>query len=139
MTENPKPIRCALVVGGKYHDMDYARLRLLGLLDENERIRTRVFEDYSNIAAITSSDLLVTYTCDVTPGLAQQEALRDFVAKGGRWLALHGTNSILRFLENGKVSAPRWAPHFMETLGSMSLPIRRFSRTRWSAPRSVTG
>ena len=79
----------------------------------------RVFEDYSNLAAISAADFLVTYTCDVTPSLPEQEALRSFVDKGGRWLALHGTNSILRFLSDGRVDSPRWAPHFMETLGSM--------------------
>lgn len=112
-------IDCVLVAGGKYHDIDFARLEILKLLAEDERIRTRVFEDYSNLAAIEAADFLVTYTCDVTPPLVQQEALRRFVARGGRWLALHGTNSILRFLEDGRVDSPRWAPHFMETLGSM--------------------
>jgi len=37
---------------------------------------------------------------------------------GGKWFALHGTNSILRFLEDGRVDAPRLAPKFMEMLGS---------------------
>lgn len=99
--------------------MDFARLQILSLLAEDPCIKTRVFEDYSSIDAICCSDFLVTYTCDVTPSLAQQEALRRYVAGGNRWFALHGTNSILRFLENGKVDAPRWAPHLMETLGSM--------------------
>jgi len=40
------------VCGGKYHDIDYARLQLLGLLGEHERVRTRIAEDYSDIAAI---------------------------------------------------------------------------------------
>ncbi len=29
------------VCGGRYHDIDYARLQLLTLLGEHERIRTR--------------------------------------------------------------------------------------------------
>lgn len=120
MTDVPgRRINCVLVAGGKYHDIDFARLELLKLLAEDERVRVRVFEDYSNLAAIAAADFLVTYTCDVTPSLAEQEALRAFVAGGGRWCALHGTNSILRFLESGLVDSPRWAPHFMETLGSM--------------------
>lgn len=112
-------LNCVLVAGGKYHDIDFARLEVLKLLAEDERIRTRVFEDYSHPEALQAADFLITYTCDVTPSLMEQEALRRFVQRGGRWYALHGTNSILRFLDNGLVESPRWAPHFMETLGSM--------------------
>jgi type 1 glutamine amidotransferase len=112
-------INCVLVAGGRFHDIDFARLELLKLLAEDNRVRVRVFEDYSNLDAIASADFLITYTCDVTPKLAEQEALRRFVEQGGRWYALHGTNSILRFLASGLVDSPRWAPHFMETLGSM--------------------
>jgi type 1 glutamine amidotransferase len=81
-------------------------------------VRVRVFEDYSNLDAIRQARFLVTYTCDVTPSLEQQEALRAWVEGGGRWYALHGSNSILRFLSNGLVETPAWAPHLMETLGS---------------------
>ncbi|HSM94940.1 MAG TPA: hypothetical protein VLT91_02775, partial [Rhizomicrobium sp.] len=91
MAENRK-IKVALVAAGKYHDIDFARLEILKLLAEDERIRVRVFEDYSNIAAIRESDFLVTYTCDVVPRLDEQEALRAYVEGGGRWYALHGTN-----------------------------------------------
>ena len=108
-----------LIAGGKYHDIDFARLEILKILAEDDRVRVRVFEDYSNLDAIAAADFLISYTCDVIPRLDEQEALRAFVEKGGRWYALHGTNSILRFLANGLVDAPRWAPHFMETLGSM--------------------
>jgi uncharacterized protein len=127
----PKRINVVLVAGGKYHDIDFARLELLKLLAKDDRVRVRVFEDYGNLDAIQAADFLVTYTCDVTPSLTQQEALRAWVAGGGRWLALHGTNSILRFLENG-VDSPRWAPHFMETLGSMFIahpPIQPYRVT----------
>ena len=118
MTEQvQKRINVVLIAGGKYHDIDHARLELLKLLAEDDRVRVRVFEDYSNLTAIKAADFLVTYTCDVTPRLDEQEALRAWVEAGGRWYALHGTNSILRFLAEG-VAAPRWAPHFMETLGS---------------------
>jgi type 1 glutamine amidotransferase len=125
-----KKIRCAFVAAGKYHDIDFARLEVLKLLAEDDRIRTRVFEDYSNITAIREADFLITYTCDVIPRLDEQEALRAYVEGGGRWYALHGTNSILRFLANGKVDSPRWAPHFMQTLGSQFVahpPIRPYT------------
>jgi len=117
-TAHPKRIDCVLVASGKYHDIDFARLELLKLLGEDERIRVRVFEDYSHLEAIRAADFLLTYTCDVVPSLAEQEALRAWVEQGGRWFALHGTNSILRFLDNGLVDSPTWAPHFMQTLGT---------------------
>lgn len=118
MSEHPRRIDCVLIVGGKYHDIDYARLELLKMLAEDQAVRVRVFEDYENLAAIAAADLIVTYTCDVTPSLAAQEALRAWVEQGGRWYALHGTNAILRFLGDGRVDSPRWAPLHMDTLGS---------------------
>ena len=130
--QTQKRLNCVLIAGGKYHDIDFARLELLKLLAEDDRVRVRVFEDYTNLEAIAAADFLVSYTCDVTPSLTQQEALRAYVAGGGKWLALHGTNSILRFLQSGQVDSPRWAPHFMETLGSMFIahpPIQPYQVT----------
>ena len=119
MTEaQPSRIDCVLIVGGLYHDMDFARLELLKLLAEDPRVRTRVFEDYANLDAIKAADFLVTYTCDVVPPLATQEALRQWVRDGGRWYALHGTNSVLRLFDSGLYGSPRWAPLMMETLGT---------------------
>ena len=111
-----------LVCGGRYHDMDYARVELLKLLGEHDRIRVRVGEDYSNTAAIDAADLLVTYTCDVIPSDAQQPVLERFLQGGKRWLALHGTNSILKWSKEHKAwTAPRVAPAFMQMLGSQFL------------------
>lgn len=127
-----KRVNCVLIAGGRFHDIDYARLEILKILGEDDRVRVRVFEDYANLDAIAKADFLITYTCDVTPKLAEQEALRAFVDRGGRWYALHGTNSILRFLADGRVDSPRWAPHFMETLGSMFIahpPIQPYRVT----------
>jgi len=112
-------LNCVLIAGGKYHDIDFARFEILKLLAEDERVRVRVFEDYEKVNAIESADFLLTYTCDVIPGPKEQELLRSFVERGGRWFALHGTNSILRFLKTGEVDTPDLAPYFMETLGSM--------------------
>jgi hypothetical protein len=116
--KHPPRINCVLICGGVWHDMDFARLELLKLLAEDPRVRTRVFEDYENIAAIEQADMIITYTCDVTPSLKAQEALRSWLTKGGRWYALHGTNSVLRLLESGLWDAPRWAPLMMDMLGS---------------------
>ena len=106
------------VCGGKYHDIDFARAEILKLLLEHEQIRTRVGEDYRDIDAITASDVLVTYTVDVLPDEAGAQRLHDYVASGKRWLALHGTNSVLRYIKGQGWDAPRTAPVFMQTLGS---------------------
>src|SRR5687768_11207762 len=98
---HPPRINCVLVCGGVWHDMDFARLELLKLLAEDSRVRTRVFEDYENVEALAAADILITYTCDVSPSLAAQEVLRDWLGNGGRWYALHGTNSVLRLLTEG--------------------------------------
>ena len=47
----------------------------------------------------------------------QEQALRDFVASGGRWLALHATNALLDFGPDG-VRCSRDHDTFMETMGS---------------------
>lgn len=132
VAEHPRRIDCVLIAGGKYHDIDFARLELLKLLGEDQRVRVRVFEDYENIAAICAADFMVSYTCDVVPSLPAQEAIREWVTKGGRWYALHGTNSILRWTEDGRVEAPRWAPLHMNTLGTQFIshpPIAPYTVT----------
>ena len=115
------PVSCYLVVGGQYHDMDFARLELLKLLAEHEHVRTHVAEDYDDIDAINACDFLVTYTCNVIPDEAVQTGLREYIAGGKRWYALHATNSILEFLSDGRVDAPETAPVLMQTLGSQFL------------------
>jgi len=111
-------IDALLICGGKYHDMDFARLELLKLLGEHEQIRTRVHDDYAASEHIAAADFLITYTCDIVPTEPQQPALQQFLAGGGRWLALHGTNSVLRYLKGRGWEAPREAAPFMGLLGS---------------------
>lgn len=118
----PPRVNAYFVVGGRYHDMDFARVEILKLLGEHPRIRTRVGEDYRDVEAMLAADLLVTYTVDVVPDEATAARLREWVASGHRWLALHGTNSILRWSKAHKAwEAPRSAPLFMETVGSQFL------------------
>jgi type 1 glutamine amidotransferase len=116
--DNPRCIECVLVVGGKYHDFDFARLELLKLLAKDEHVRTRVFENFEAVDAIEHADFLVSYTCDVVPSRAAQDAIRGFVERGGRFFALHGTNSILRISGKSPVETPDLAPDFMDTLGT---------------------
>jgi len=107
-----------LVAGGKYHDIDFARLELLKLLGEHEAVRVQVAADFEDTAAITRSRFLVSYTCDVRPTPAAQQAVRSWVEGGGRWLALHGTNAALDLRHADGVAAPRCFPMWADTLGS---------------------
>lgn len=114
----PERVDAYLVAGGKYHDIDFARLQLLGLLGEHPHVRVTVAPDYEDHEAIARSSFLVSYTCDVRPSLAAQEALRSWVEGGGRWLALHGTNAALDLPRPNGVESPRVFPLWADTLGS---------------------
>lgn len=113
-----------LVCGGWWHDFDFARLELLRLLAEDDRIRVQVAQHYEDVEAIAGCDLLVSYTCNVRPTPAAQAALRSWVTSGGRWFALHGTNSAIDpppALGQGSFATPRAFPTFADTLGSQFL------------------
>ena len=122
MSSLPPRVDAYLVAGGKYHDIDYARCQLLNLLGEHPQVRTRVAEDYRDIEAIECSTTLITYTVDVVPDEETAQRLKTWVEAGHRWLALHGTNSILKWSKAHKAwEAPRNAPTLMQTLGSQFL------------------
>lgn len=111
-----------LVCGGQWHDFDYARLELLRELGEYEQVRTRVFEDFDCLDALGRADLLVTYTCNVRPDAEQQQALVDYVARGGRWLALHGTSSAIDPPgDSGVFTTPRVLGEVATVLGNQFL------------------
>jgi len=113
-----------LVCAGKYHDFDFARLELLNLLAEDEHVRIQVGQHFGDVESITASDFLVTYTCDLRPSAAEQDAIRGWVERGGRWLALHGTNCALdppAGPAGGLYTAPRAFAVWADTLGSQFL------------------
>lgn len=118
MTAGDGPVQVHLVAAGKYHDIDYARLELLKLFATEPRIRASVAMDYANLDRLAECSLLVTYTCDLMPTPEQAQALARWLENGGRWLALHGTNSILRFLESGLVDSPAERDDVMALLGT---------------------
>ena len=68
-------INAHLVCGGWWHDFDYARLQLLQLLSEHIEIRTTVASDFEDIATIEACDVLISYTCNVLPSEAAQQAM----------------------------------------------------------------
>lgn len=112
-----KRIDAHFVAVGKYHDIDYARLELLKLLAEHPEIRTTVACDYADIERLNACSMLITYTCDFMPSTDEAAAIRKWVEAGGKWLALHGTNSILKFTDAG-VDAPNDRPDFMDMVGT---------------------
>ena len=109
-----------LVCAGRYHDIDFARLELLKLLAEHPAARVTVTDDYNLGERLDRADALISYTCDVTADAAAAAHLRDWLANGGRWLALHGTNSVIEFtsMKPLSVATPDRAPEFMALLGS---------------------
>jgi type 1 glutamine amidotransferase len=115
-------IDVVLVVGGVWHDFDFARLQLLTLLAEHEEFRVRCQADFEDTAwldpaATHHARILVTYTCDVRPSSRAQGRIRDWIERGGRMLALHGTNAGLEQTPDGW-AAPRDLPLWFDTLGS---------------------
>ena len=116
-------INAVLVVGGKWHDFDFARLRLLELLASDDRIRTQVSADYENASLLEDADILLTYTCDVRPSMPAQIAIKEWVSRGGRMFALHATNSAIDGPEQfgPDFQTPDAMPVFSEVLGSRFL------------------
>ena len=115
-------INVVLVAGGEWHDIDFARRELLGLLAEHDEFRVRCQADYEDTAwlepgAEGEARVLVSYTCNVRPSDRAQRVVREWVERGGRMVALHGTSSVLEKTERGW-AAPRDLPLWTDTLGS---------------------
>ena len=74
------------------HDHDHARLRLLGLLAEQD-VPASVANDFSDIEKwLPVSQLLITYVAGPYPDAAQSRAIQHWLEAGGHWLGLHGTS-----------------------------------------------
>lgn len=115
-----KRVNVGLICGGKYHDIDFARLELLKLLAKRENARVWISDNYEIADRLQDTDCLITYTCDVVADSAQSAALKNWLRGGGRWFALHGTNSVIEFVSSRPLSVdtPNTAPEFMQLLGS---------------------
>jgi hypothetical protein len=116
-----------LIVGAEYHDADFARRELLGLLAEDDRIATSCAAAFHDIDAMAAADLLITFTSNLFPDDAGQAALEAFIAQGGRWLAIHGSAACTRFkppaidvggiILPGLTDTPDLQPAYMDLLG----------------------
>ncbi|HAN71540.1 MAG TPA: hypothetical protein DCQ36_08115 [Actinobacteria bacterium] len=125
------PARCtsprvevALVVGGRWHDLDFARRELLALVGRHDSVRCSVHQDFSDTARLRDVDAIIAYTCDVRPTGDEAQALQEMVADGGRFLALHATNSAIDAPHPGGLrifTTPDAMPEFTALLGSRFL------------------
>jgi type 1 glutamine amidotransferase len=93
-----KSRRAHLIAGGfppgsaAGHDHDYARLRLLEFLGEQD-VAASVANDFADIEKwLPVSRLLITYVAGPYPDAAQCRAIQHWLEAGGHWLALHGTS-----------------------------------------------
>lgn len=138
-----------LIIGGEHHNMNRVRAALLGLLGELPLVRTRCSSDYGHGTALPSTDVLISYTNNVFPVADALQALRAFLERGGRWLAIHGTAAFTRFRPPevelsgirlpGLTDTPAIQPAFMDLLGVLrgkSGTTALYSRVR---PRSASG
>src|SRR5579859_3025327 len=108
-----KPLLAALVCGSpsRNHDFDFARRALLDALYAAGNIRTDVYNDYDAGPAIEASDLLVSYTSQVPVSEDSCAALRRFVEQGGRWFAVHASNSVAGNPELPKILGSKFLGH----------------------------
>src|SRR5437870_13620906 len=90
------PLLANLICGSpaRNHDFDFARRHLLDALYAAGGIRTDVAQNYPDPGAIEAGDLLVSYTSQVPATDEQCFALRRYLEQGGRWFALHASNSV---------------------------------------------
>ncbi len=118
MADRQERVDVVLVAGGRYHDIDFARRELLGLLAEHDHVRVAVESTFESTELLDGVPVLISYTCDVRPSATAQGAVKEWVENGGRWVALHGTNAALDLPRPNGVEAPRCFPVWAETLGS---------------------
>jgi type 1 glutamine amidotransferase len=93
------------------HDFDFARRALLDGLYAAGEIRTDVFNNYDDGAAIERGDLLVSYTSQVPVSDESCAAIRRFIERGGRWFAVHASNSILGNAQLQAILGSRFITH----------------------------
>lgn len=112
------------------HDMDYARLRLLELLEERD-VLSSVGNDFRDIERwLPDSQLLITYLAGPFLDDHQNAIVRDWLAAGGHWLGLHGSagGKAARMGDGRRRRMVKTSHH--ETLGGFFInhpPMRRFT------------
>lgn len=125
------------------HDHDYARLRLLEMLHEEE-VSASVAGDFADVEKwLPVSRLLITYVAGPYPDAGQTLAIRRWLEGGGRWLGLHGTSGGRAVRVEGARQRRMVKLDHHDLLGGYFLthpPIRRFRVDVGDAPdRLVDG
>ncbi len=128
------PIRIHIITGGRFHDFDLARLTLLTVMAQDDRIRATCAADFRDAGALAGHAGVILYTCDLMPGDAEAAALDAFVRGGGRLFAIHAANAKLDFTDGPEIvtngvripglvnpTGEDGAPVFMHLLGSRFL------------------
>lgn len=110
--------------------MDFVRIRLLQML-YRFNYRTTVAQDFSGLArCLDTTDLLLSYVAGPYPNEDQTRLIEQWLQRGGKWFALHGTSGG-RAKRIGNASQQREMvrlPHH-DVLGAYFLnhpPVRRF-------------
>ena len=111
------------------HDHDYARLRILEMFEETE-IHCSVTNDFVDVERwLPISRLMITYVAGPVLQDDQATFVEEWMAKGGRWLGLHGTSGgKARRLEGRQRAMVKMRHH--EALGGFFInhpPVRRFN------------
>jgi type 1 glutamine amidotransferase len=137
MVTRPTRRRAHVIAGGfppgspAGHDHDYARLRILELLQQQDGVHTTVSGDFTDIEKwLPGTEFLVTYVAGPYADEDRNRFLREWIEAGGRWLALHGSSGgrAVRDPEHeGRRRMVKMPYH--ETLGGFFInhpPVRRF-------------
>jgi type 1 glutamine amidotransferase len=108
-----EPLIANLICGSAHrnHDFDFARLRLAQAAYDSGGIRVDCYQDYEDSAALLGADLLVTYTSQVAVSDQACAAIRRYLERGGRWFALHASNSVAGNLLLPKILGSRFISH----------------------------
>lgn len=141
------PYRAHVITGGfprgmdAGHDHDYARLRLLEYLHEQE-IRASAANDFIDVEKwLPVSRLLITYVAGPYPDAEQSRVIRQWLEEGGRWLGLHGTAGGRAVRVEGSRQRRMLKLEHHSVLGGYFLthpPIRRFRVDVGDAPDTLT-
>ncbi len=137
----PRPARCAssridvaLVVGGRWHDVDFARLELLDLLAEHDAVRCTVHSDFSEIDVLAAADAVIAYTCDVRPSAEEAVVARRTPSAAARdcWRCTRPTRRSTRPPTGGPrlFRTPDAMPEFTALLGNRFLAHPKIAPAR---------
>jgi hypothetical protein len=92
----PELLMANVVAGSpaRNHDFDFARIRLLQAIYDAGDIRADSWNNYDAGEAIEQGNILISYTSQVPVSEENCAALRRFLERGGRWFAIHASNSV---------------------------------------------